>query len=523
MRYIHYSFIFLLLILLLPLSSAQQNTQDPECRQYFTLTPKSATSSSTLGNYFASNSIDSDSNTHWFGNPEEEFPKSIYFDLGARKCVNAADLSIFLLDTPSRIKFEISDDSKIWKELSSEFIVENPKEVTRVTFNPQLGRYVRATISSSKRNYGSISELLIHSSAIRSSEKNKISVSIIDESSLLQLGNVPVSLYSTSEIIESKLSSSSQKISFSDLPSSEHIVQVICPVEKNKFSLKFFFSNSFSLYNLRATGRAITGLQIEGGYGTISEAQPPITQGKTPVQIQLPIEPPVTEKAKEVLSNEEIYCSDFSLETPRKAVASSQLSEFPAKNAIDNNPLTYWFGNPEEEFPKSIYFDLGARKCLTGVDLQIPQSDIPLSIIIEVSDDKKTWTEVKSETQISNQDGKSSISFSLSQARYVRITEISSRRKYASLSEIKVNSAPISKEVKLVQPSSGLQEEKINPSIILLVRDSSGNQPLKNVRAILSENINNNYAFGQTNAQGNLIFVNALSEDSNLIVYCPLG
>jgi len=141
-------------------------------------------------------------------------------------------------------------------------------------------------------------------------------------------------------------------------------------------------------------------------------------------------------------------CGSYELTTPLGATASSQFKGYTVNNAFDNDAETHWYGNPEEAYPKWIYFDLGSVKCVNGLDLNVFIWDVPLTLDFQTSNDAINWKTV-GEPQTITEGGKFE-HFNLPETttRYVRVHEINGKRGYGTLSEIKFNTAIIGEPIK---------------------------------------------------------------------------
>ena len=138
---------------------------------------------------------------------------------------------------------------------------------------------------------------------------------------------------------------------------------------------------------------------------------------------------------------EKLLCGEFESIKPLNAEASSH-SGFPASNAIDNNMDTSWYGL-FGEYPKSIQFDLGEKKCIKAVDLYFYEWDIPINADIEVSNDGESWKKVISGRTFVFQRNVNVKMPETIIARYVRVQENSGSREYGGLDEISFRAAEL--------------------------------------------------------------------------------
>ena len=137
------------------------------------------------------------------------------------------------------------------------------------------------------------------------------------------------------------------------------------------------------------------------------------------------------------------FCGTYELETPKNAVASSQFNNYRPANAIDENVETHWFGDPALKYPKTIDLDLGGKRCIDAVEVNVFIWDVPLKLKVEVSDDGREWRAVSDEVVLKDGAKFERIEFPETQGRYIRLYEIAGKRPYGALSEIKVNAAKL--------------------------------------------------------------------------------
>jgi len=179
------------------------------------------------------------------------------------------------------------------------------------------------------------------------------------------------------------------------------------------FTLSSWFKNIF------------TGNVVEGENNTPTES---LAQSKLPAE----------SSASDAI---DIGCGAYELETPKDAVASSQFNNYRAANAIDDNPETHWFGDPALKYPKTIDLDLGGKRCINAVEINVFIWDIPLKLEVYVSDDGHEWRKVSDEVVLKEGAKFELIEFPETTGRYVRINELAGKRPYGALSEIKISVA----------------------------------------------------------------------------------
>ncbi len=161
-------------------------------------------------------------------------------------------------------------------------------------------------------------------------------------------------------------------------------------------------------------------------------------ENNTPAGSQVPSNIPAESLASGAA---DLGCGTYELETPKGAVASSQFNNYRAANAIDDNSETHWFGDPALKYPKTIDLDLGGKRCIDAVEINVFIWDIPLKLEVHVSDDAHEWRKVSDEVVLKEGAKFERIEFPETTGRYVRINEIAGKRPYGALSEIKVSAA----------------------------------------------------------------------------------
>lgn len=156
-------------------------SQPPEpstCGSYELTSPLGATASSQFKGYTVTNTFDNDAETHWYGNPDESYPKWIYFDLGSEKCVNGLDLNVFIWDVPLTLDFQISNDALNWKTIGEPQTITQGGKFEHFNIPETAARYVRVHEITGKRGYGTLSEIKFNTAPIGNSEKPKANVQI---------------------------------------------------------------------------------------------------------------------------------------------------------------------------------------------------------------------------------------------------------------------------------------------------------------------------------------------------------
>ena len=144
------------------------NSLSSRCEDFNYISPVNAVARSQYGGYSALYAIDQDPSTHWFGRPTLPFPEWIYFDLGETKCVSSADMYFFKEDLPLIIEIQGSHDTVIWRDLWNHKVTINNSINLNMEFPKNLTvRYIRLVEFSSKRPYGTISEIRLNAADIK--------------------------------------------------------------------------------------------------------------------------------------------------------------------------------------------------------------------------------------------------------------------------------------------------------------------------------------------------------------------
>ncbi|MFH1234036.1 MAG: discoidin domain-containing protein [Candidatus Diapherotrites archaeon] len=89
-------------------------------------------------------------------------------------------------------------------------------------------------------------------------------------------------------------------------------------------------------------------------------------------------------------------------------------------DSIDNKNYTEWVGVHKECCPSWIYFDLGAKKCISGVKVYLDYA-APQTQDIQVSDDAANWTTVSGGFTVSEDEKWVEKTFTETNGRYVRL------------------------------------------------------------------------------------------------------
>ena len=216
----------------------------------------------------------------------------------------------------------------------------------------------------------------------------------------------------------------------------------------------------------------------------------------------------VTGKAIYVDSNE---CGEFSFEYPVGAEANSEFSAmYPAKNAIDGDSATNWFGE-HTGYPKYITLDLGEAKCVSAMKVRLYDSDVPIRAYVEVLSDENTtdaygssygdeWVRVVAGRgwNIDKAGEYNEISFDTVKARYVRLYQVSGKRDYGNANSIEISMA-----------SFGENKTKINESVSCFASDGGINYYEK---GYVEGNIGSAYPDGSTRYEDYCMDNNTLIE-----------
>ncbi len=142
-----------------------------------------------------------------------------------------------------------------------------------------------------------------------------------------------------------------------------------------------------------------------------------------------------------VIESENSVCGVYSRENPKTALASTTFTGYDVKNSIDSNSNTGWYGKFEDNYPKSIRFDMEAQKCIRAVDIYVSVWDLPISLDVQVSNEGTTWSTVLHNITLKSQRTIGLAFPSAIVARYLRVVESSGGRAFGNIQEFKVLSA----------------------------------------------------------------------------------
>jgi len=198
-------------------------------------------------------------------------------------------------------------------------------------------------------------------------------------------------------------------------------------------------------------------------------------------------------------------CRTFYIESPRYAIASDTLSNYRAALAIDGNIETHWFGDPNSPYPKTFTADLGKERCINSISLAAFVWDVPIDLMIESSTDDKNWIILVNPSQLATGGELRNIQIPEINARYIKVTELSAKRKYGSLSELKITSAAIVPE----DAKSNLYLKVLN----------NKNQYVKDSQYRLTQD-HDLIEKGKTESK-EIIFSKLENKDHSLTIICP--
>ncbi|HLC53896.1 MAG TPA: discoidin domain-containing protein [Candidatus Nanoarchaeia archaeon] len=380
------------------------------CGAYASIIPINASASSVLSASFdASKAIDNDTNTRWIGNATLPYPKWIALDLGAQKCLNAVSLYLFNFSTPLTADVQVSSDAQNWTTVAPGWQVEEERTFVTRSFNETRARYIRLyETAGPATTYGAAGEvraiaapLVINPSILRCNDSDA--------------GKNP-SIYGEVSIANATTAS----------------IYVDACVSEIELDEQYCDNNMAESEVQYCSGGCQQGVCIQSAAGE-----------------QLPEMGEEGESAPEESMEEgtgidgsALGCGTYAFTTPRSATASSQFHNYRAANAIDNNPNSHWFGDPNLGYPKWITLDLGIRRCVNSVDITLFLWDAPMTLDIQTSVDGRTW-QTAAKASIAEGGKAERKEFPETVARYIRLYETAGKRSYGTLSEIQVNNAPI--------------------------------------------------------------------------------
>jgi len=202
------------------------------------------------------------------------------------------------------------------------------------------------------------------------------------------------------------------------------------------------------------------------------------------------LSPEQTAKSTESTFEESKLCGIYARTSPTNAFASSTFTGYPAKNAIDNDVDTNWYGK-YEQYPKWILFDLGSKKCVRAVDLYSAKWDLPMTFDVQISNDGANWDGVLHNHEMKTPRLIGLILPKVAVTRYVRVIETSGKRLFGGLQEFKVLAADYKTAPPAEQNSSELNESNLAESFF-------SNQSSLNSNSANSNNTNNNAGASNT-------------------------
>lgn len=394
------------------------------CGEYALVTPSSAQASSMLGSGFsAEKAIDNNTETRWVGNSSLPYPKWISFDLGEKKCIRGLEIYFATFDVPIKMNIEFSNDGSSWETAVLNWTVYEGGAYKSPSFEEKRARFVRLSLIESAPNMpGAVAEFKANSAPLIFND------SVIEKKCYDSDGG--------------KNYKEKGFVNITNQTSSSQIYEDGCFSEKGLF--EYFCQDS----NAVLETVVCEGICSQGACSSVNISK----ENESPSQSEESFGETTQESSAELKLN----CGSYSLITPKAALANSLFNNFRASNAIDGDPETHWFGDPEKGYPKWITFDLGSKKCVNGLELEFFIWDVPITFDIQTSLDNKHWTNVQSNLVVSDGGKKIRKDFAETYARFIRIYEREGKRTYGTLSEIQVNAAPYGEAAKI-----GVAEIKI--------------------------------------------------------------
>lgn len=387
------------------------------CGSYSLVAPINSSASDSIGGSDSAKAHDGSTNTAWQGNNSLPFPKWIYFDLGTEKCINSVQPYFQSLSTPITMNVQISSDMQTWTDAATGWEVNDSDAYVSKSFSETTGRYVRLYQTAGKpEKVGTVSEILINASSINS-ENSQVQTGCVDSDN-------GINNFAAGFVNESNSTSS---LVYKDVCAENFLTEYYCKNGKRD-------ANITSCENGCQNAMCLTQINEVKQTSTNDNSKSPEGERTAP------------------------SCGTYQMETPFNAVSSSQFNNYRATNAIDGDINTHWYGDPGKDYPKWIYFDLGAEKCINSVDLDLFVWDAPVVMDIQVSNDARTWNSIIQGWEVKEGGKYETKQFSEVVARYVRIVELDGKRNYGTVSEVKFNAAPFSEsaveKIKLVEKNT---------------------------------------------------------------------
>lgn len=120
-------------------------------------------------------------------------------------------------------------------------------------------------------------------------------------------------------------------------------------------------------------------------------------------------------------SGGEVACEGVSVwMTPEGCDASSAHPGYECSLAMDDNTGTYWTTDCAAA-PQWIYFDMGSKMCISGVNVYLADMPVPETMNIEISDDASSWSAVASAWTVSMDYLWRDVAFTETAGRYIRL------------------------------------------------------------------------------------------------------
>jgi len=132
------------------------------CGSFELKTPVSAKANSVDPEFPASNAIDKDPFTDWFGE-SESYPKIIELNLGSKKCISYVNLYFSKWDIPMKLDLEISNNGQDWDTVISDLEVSWPRMIHQDLPEISIAKYIRLVETSGKREFGNLAEIEVKS------------------------------------------------------------------------------------------------------------------------------------------------------------------------------------------------------------------------------------------------------------------------------------------------------------------------------------------------------------------------